>query len=457
MKRYTRILTAASLACLSYVHAQDGEVPEISEPMDSLTATIQEEAPPSCPALDSLKAATKPSDALRLAALECAPRSFADMKNPSTKVLAKALDLDCGNIAFAKNVDKKQLAKAVQLAKDSARCVAPLHAHLGEKNKSWISLRKELLALQPQALFDLYGWKPLSESERKALFLSNKPLSAEACAQLWDSAGTTSLLPKDWNSRSFAFDSLASSCKLSLQSKLLPLFDSLVAEGDRRARLLGWYPQVWQERFGDSSDETEKARYVTSASLRDSSHCRYTDWTTPDLLMRFGVQDNACAGYIRERFGDALFIMEFRRDFKPADLAKLLTRMDKMSPADLVKNQAFLDTLGRLLGSVESWEVTDSVEAHSLKMFVRIPGAVQYFREPTAPMILSAAEGDARILCRYPVTDRMLSKMLMDRLEDEKPLPGPEERSALQECLAPELWGALEKMLAQLDAQNAAP
>lgn len=456
MKRYTKYLCTACLTWAAMASAQEDVDSAALAEVDSLSESLQATSP-TCPALDSLNSSIKPTDALRLAALECAPTSFASMKNPSAKVIARAIELDCDNIAFVKSVDKKQLAKALQLAKDSARCVAPLHTHLGDKNKSWISLRKELVALQPQALYDIYGWKSLNENERKALFWSNKPLSAEACTQLWDSAGTTSLLPKDWNSRPFAFDSLASSCKLSLQDRLLPLFDSLVTEGDRRNRLLGWYPQVWQQRFGDSSDETEKARYVTSASLLDSTNCRYTDWTTPDLLMRFGVKDNACASYIRDRFGDALFIMEFRRDFKPADLTKLLARMNKMTPADLVKSQTFLDTLGRLLGSVESWEVTDSVESHSLIMFERIPGALQFFKEPTAPMILSAAEGDARILCRYPVTDRMLSKMLMDRLEDEKPLPSPEERAALQECLAPELWGALEKMLAQLDAQNSAP
>lgn len=404
----------------------------------------------SCPALDSLLASPRQTEELRLAALECAPQSFVQMVKPTAKVTLRALELDCRNISAVKSPDKKMLGLAVQRAKDSLHCVAPLQASLGEKNKQWISLRKELVSLQPQALYNIYGWKGLTAPERKSLFMGSQPLAVEACATLWDSVGIPGLFPKNWTTAPFAFDSVASACKDALEPRMTELLEKNMGGDTLRARLLAWYPSQWQKRYGEEATDAEKTRYVTHPALRDSSHCRYADWATPDLLMSFGVAENPCTPYINERFGDALFILQFRKNYKPAVLAQILDRMGKLTPEKLEESKPFLDTLGRLLGSVESWEVIDTLEARTLLLFAQNPAALRYFKEPTAPMILAAANADVRTLCQYPVTDRMLSKMLMDRVQDEKPLPTAEEQQALQQCLAPELWNVMGKMLEQL-------
>lgn len=404
----------------------------------------------SCPALDSLVAAPKQTEALQLAALECAPQSYPQMVKPSVKVTSRALELDCALLATVKNPDKKMLAQAMQKARDSARCVAPLHAQLGEKNKQWISLRKELLSIQPQPFYEIYGWKMLTDAERRQVFFAARPVAPESCTQLWDSVGIQGLFPKDWSRTPFALDSVASSCKDALEPRLAELLEQNLTDEPLRSRMLAWFPSRWQQRYGLEATDAEKTRYVTHPALRDSSYCRYADWATPDQLVERGIAENPCAPYIRERFGSALFMLQFRKNYKPAVLTQILDRMGKLTPENLQTSKPFLDTLGLLLGSVEGWDVVDTLEAKTLELFARNPGALRFFKEPTAPMILAAANADMHLLCEYPVTDRMLSKMLMDRLGAEMPMPSSGEQQTLQQCLEPELWKVLAKMLEQL-------
>ncbi len=410
-----------------------------------------------CPALDTLLATPKPKEAQQLAALECAPEAFAQMKNPSKAVIARALELDCRHITLVKNPDKKQLTQAIQRASDSAQCVAPLQQALGEKHKQWKALRKELPTRQPQALYGLYGVAGLSAAERTALFYTPAPLSDSACLALWDSAGAASLLPKDWKSRPFAFDSAASSCKYALADTLNALLDKELSGDTLRARLLAWFPERWQKRFGESATDAEKTRYVTHPALKDSSFCNYADWATPDGLIAYGVSNNSCAPYIRERFGSALFMLEFRKNYKPAVLSALLSHMGRLDAANLDSNRAFLDTLGLLLGSVESWEVTDTLQARSLELLSRVPTALRSFPEPTVPMIFSAANSDMGLLCSYPVTDRMLVQWLQERWQNELPMPSPEQQQMLSQCLSPEAAAAMQKTLEQIKAASQQP
>lgn len=69
-------------------------------------------------------------------------------------------------------------------------------------------------------------------------------------------------------------------------------------------------------------------------------------------------------------------------------------------------------------------------------------------------MILAAANSAITLFCAYPVTDRMLAKWLMDRVQEEQALPTEMEMEQLHQCLQPDLWSAVSKMLLQLQPSS---
>lgn len=407
-----------------------------------------------CEMADSLLAMPRLSKESQLALLECDPSYLAQMKKPPAQVVQRAVELDCANLALVKKMDKKLQAVAIQWAKDSARCVLPLFEKWGPKNKNWLRLRPELFSRQPQAFLKTVGLGSLSLEEKQTLFWGREGLDSLTCHVMWDSVGASVLFPSYWKTKAFAFDSVHSGCKVFLKDSLVAFLNAHLEGDSLRARLLSGFPDLWQKQYGDSATVDEKARYVTHPAVNDSAFCSYADWTTPDQLVAWGISANACEAYIQERFGEALFMLQFRKHFNPTVQARLLKQMEQLDSVQLDEAKPFLDTLGRLLGSVENWDFIDTLEERTVKMLAKTPQALRFFQDPTAPMILAAANTQLKVLCSYPVTDRMLSKILMDRLQEDLPMPSEEELRPLQECLSSELWGSLSQMLQQIQAQE---
>jgi len=303
--------------------------------------------------------------------------------------------------------------------------------------------------LQPQALYQLYGTKGLSATEQKQLFFSANTLDARTCLALWDSVGTK-LLDKDWASKSSSFDSTDAPCKTALQDTLVSRLETSLQGDALRKRLLQWYPDLWFSRYGDSISDSEKAQYVTNASLRSTDHCNLADWTTPDQLAQAGIHNNACTPYLAERFGPALMMMTFRKNFKPNTLNQIAQKLQALNSDNLEQHKPFLDSLETLLGTGESWEALDSIENLILAMIGQNPQALMILKDPTAPMLMAAFNSQMTLLCDYTVPDRLITKLLMDRYQNELPLPSPEDLIKLQECLKPELWNAITRIMQQI-------
>lgn len=381
-------------------------VPSLIFAQDSIATDIP--AAPVCPVLDSLKAIKK------------APKGMGD--------------------------------RAMSEASDSSACTTPYFQFVKEKSSNWKKLRKILPEKQPDNLWQIFGSKKLSADEQKRVFFSKATRNPLTCEALADTISLFTLSGKDWMKRTTAWDTSAFFCKNAVRDRVLPLLDSLVEDTTaRRAKLLAFYPEIWFERFAESSSDLEKVLYSTNPSLSDSSHCRYADYASADQLEKIGIPTNACANYFKERFGAPLFRIQFRKTFKPSVLAQMNKRLAAITPENLEAHKGFLDTIEILFGDGESWEVLDSLEASILKMLAANPLAVKELKDPTATMLLTAFDAHLPLLCEYPdITDRMLVKLINDRANDEKPLPTEEELAILKGCLSPNLIASLERMLQQL-------
>lgn len=368
---------------------------------------------------------------------------------------AQAVAPACPVLDSLKTIKKapKGLAeRAMAEAGDSSACTQAYFSFVKEKSPLWKKLRKALPEKQPDALLQIYGAKKLSAEEQKRVFFSKSTQKNGTCLSLADTIGLDALSGKDWLKRATLWDTTSFLCKVALKERVLPLLDSLLIDTTvHRAKLLAYYPEVWFERFAESSSEQEKVLYATNPALQDSSNCRYADYATADQLAKIGLPDNACAGYIKERFGAPLLRMHFRKTYKPAMLVQINKRLAAITPETLEANKGLLDTIETLFGDGESWEVLDSLEASILRMLSQNPQAIKQLRDPTATMLLTAFDAHLPLLCDYPdVTDRMLVKLINDRANSEKPLPTAEELSILKGCLAPDLLSSLERMLQQL-------
>lgn len=342
--------------------------------------------------------------------------------------------------------------RAMSEAAENAGCTKAYFQHVTEKNPNWKKLRKLLPEKQPDILLEIYGVKKLSSDEQKKIFFSNAVSQTQTCQTLSDSVGLDALSGKDWIKRTTAWDTTGFLCKTVLKEKVLPLLDSILTDSTtHRAKLLAYYPEAWYEKHIDESSELEKVLYATSPSLYDSTHCRYADYASADQLAKIGLPSNACASYIKERFGAPLLRMQFRKTYKPAVLAQLNKRLNTITPENLEANKGLLDTIEILFGDGESWDVLDSLEVSILNLLAKNPMAVKQFGDPTATMLLTAFDAHLPLLCDYPdITDKMLIKLINDRANSEKPLPTPEELAILKECLAPNLASSLVRMMQQL-------
>jgi len=344
------------------------------------------------------------------------------------------------------------LAHAIMQAQDSSQCVVPLWKALGEQNASWKKLRKVLPEKQPDALLRIYGVKKLSADEQKRTFFSKKTKNSATCLALLDTLGAQTFTGKDWLKKPSVWETENFGCKHLAQSRLLPLFEAAILDTNvRRAKMISVFPDVWFTRYAQVSSDEEKVRYATSPSLTDTTNCKYVDYANAAQLLNAGIPENACKPYIQDRFGATILRLNFRKNYKPAQMNVIRKRLAGLTTAKLNDYKGLLDSLNTIMGDGESWAALDSLEAIVLRTLQKTPEAIRYFKEPTVPMLSTALNAKVSLLCDFPdINDRMLAKLLTDRVATEQALPSPEELQTLQACLKPELAEALLRMVQQL-------
>lgn len=355
-------------------------------------------------------------------------------------------------VAAGKKAPKGLAERAALEASEQIHCVDSLYRVLGEKHKVWASFRKNLPDLAPEAFLRIYPIKKIKPEELKRVLWSSRIQNATTCALLHDSIGLEQIQGKGWWRQTTAWDTTDFPCKHHLMESMENLLDSVFTDpAERKAKFLALYPEIWYERYAQESTDEEKVRYATHPSLRDSTHCRFADYANAEMLMNWGHTRNACSSYIRSRFGEQILRISFRKHFKPTTLSDIRKRLSQVDTAHLASATPFLDTLEVLISDTETWEILDSLQASLLQFLQRSPNAVRTFKEPTADMLLAAFDANFDLLCAYPETnDRMITKLLVDRISDEKPLPDSATLERLQACLPPESMAVIQGILQQV-------
>jgi hypothetical protein len=327
-------------------------------------------------------------------------------------------------------------------------CVDSLFHSVGEKHPHWKKFRKSLPETQPDAMLRIYPVKKLSLDEQKSLFFSKSIENSDYCMMLADSIGLTVLSGKDWLKKTTVWDTTGFPCKYHLASRVLPLIELAFPDSlALRNKLLAVFPEAWFTRYAKNSSNQEKVSYAINPALRDSSHCRFADYDTP-ILFQHGLPTNACRSYIDSRYGDQMLRDSFRKAYKPSVLTQINNRMATITPENTAGFAGFFDTLEVIVSDGETWEAVDSLQNSLLRLLAKNPQAIKQFQEPTADMLFTAINAQISLMCDYPdFNDRMLNKLISDRIDEEKPLPTAEEIQVLQSCLTPELLQILNQLL----------
>jgi len=352
------------------------------------------------------------------------------------------------SIKTVKKAPKGLPERAQVEAENNAACVPVLWQNLGEKSATWKKIRKSVLDKQPAAFTQLYGVRKLPAEEQKRVFFSTLLKDSALCNTFVDSIGLEALSGKDWIHKTTPWDTTGFGCKPFLETRILPKLDSVLTDTtQRRAKILAYFPEAWYKHYGESATAEELARYATNPALRDSSHCGLIDGATAEQLVRLGTPDNACKPFITERWGDLILRLTFRKNYKPQVLVAVNKRLAAANEANLDSLNGLIDTLEVIFADGEYWDVSDSLEAALLRMISKHPQAIHMMKDPTAPMLLTAFDNKLNLLCDYAdnINDRLIVKLIGDRVSNDKPMPTTEELAALASCLPADLMNALTR------------